>query len=166
MKLVLGGLNGEYLLDIVESAAAVTERVDAAVAYARESSLLFDWCWDKRVPLRFWGRFDDSVPVSVPLLKLFLDRRSPSFVCRLVRHLHAKVIWWRGHGAYVGSANITQKAWYNNIESGLFLTEAELTSSGQADDIERLFRAVDEHSASLTQELYNAIEARSRQLQA
>jgi hypothetical protein len=30
MKLVLGGLNGEYLLDIVESAAAVTERVDAA----------------------------------------------------------------------------------------------------------------------------------------
>jgi phosphatidylserine/phosphatidylglycerophosphate/cardiolipin synthase-like enzyme len=76
------------------------------------------------------------------------------------------VIWWRGHGAYVGSANITQKAWYNNIESGLFLTEAELTSSGQADDIERLFRAVDEHSASLTQELYNAIEARSRQLQA
>jgi hypothetical protein len=87
MKLILGGLNGEYLRDITEAAASDTERVDAAVAYATETSLLFDWCWEKRIPLRFWGRFDEGVPVSVPVLKLFLDRRSASFVCRLVRYL-------------------------------------------------------------------------------
>lgn len=165
MKLLLGGVNGDYLRNIVETAAPHTERVDAAVAYATEGALLFDWCWEKRIPLRFWGRFDDGVPVAVPILKCFIDRRSPAFCCRLVRHLHAKVIWWHGYGAYVGSANLTQSAWWNNLEAGFFLTEEELASSGQGAELDRLFVEVHKHSAPLTDELFRAIEARSRALQ-
>ena len=42
MELILGGINGNYLRDIIERAARETESVEAAVAYANDASLLFD----------------------------------------------------------------------------------------------------------------------------
>lgn len=165
MKLVLGGVNGLYLREILENAGQEVERVDAAVAYATREDLLFDWCWDNEVPLRFWGRFDAAVPVSVPILKGFLDRRSARYSCKLVRCFHPKVIWWRGYGAYIGSANLTPSAWYNNVEAGMFLTEEELEGSGQALELEALFTKIDGEASPLTQELYNLLERRSQELQ-
>ncbi|MBS3650041.1 hypothetical protein KEU06_15625 [Pseudaminobacter sp. 19-2017] len=104
LELLLNGINGTYLRSILLNAEKRTHRVDAAVAYATENDLLFDWCWDQKLPLRFWGRFDESVPVAIPVLKKFLDKRSGRYVCKLVRNFHPKVIWWRGYGAYIGSA--------------------------------------------------------------
>src|SRR5687768_1842200 len=99
MRLILNGINGRYLLEILENAAAETDIVEAAVAYAAADEL-FEWCWEKNIPLRYWGRLDDSLPVSVHLLRTFLSRRSPNFICKLVTRFHAKVIWWHGYGAY------------------------------------------------------------------
>lgn len=166
MKLILNGINGRYLRNIIESAAVETERVDAAVAYATDVSLLFDWCWEKEKPLRFWGRFDDGVPVSIPVLKTFLDRRSPNYSCYLLRHFHAKVIWWRGYGAYIGSANLSQSAWWNNIEAGHFLPEAEMVAAGTDIELEEFFRTVHKNASPLTQELFEALERRNRTLSA
>ena len=122
MRLVMGGINGHYLRNITENYAHDTEEVLAAVAYATHASLLFDWCWKHRIPLKFYGRLDDTIPVTVRILETFLSKRSANFVCRLVQHHHAKVIWWRGVGAYIGSANLTDSAWYKNIEAGCFFT--------------------------------------------
>ncbi len=165
MKLVLGGVNGLYLRGILENASDEVERVDAAVAYATSEDLLFDWCWNRNVPLRFWGRFDEAVPVAVPILKRFLDRRAARYSCKLVRAFHPKVIWWRGYGAYIGSANLTQAAWYNNVEAGIFLTEEELEDSGQALELDRLFAKIDAEASPLTKELYELLERRSLELQ-
>src|SRR5690242_5139787 len=126
MKLILNGINGRFLREINDNAVSQTERVDAAVAYATKGSLLFDWCLEHDIPLRFWGRFDESVPVGTQLLKTFLDQRSLNYSCKLVRSFHSKVIWWHGYGAYIGSANLTDAAWYRNIEAGCFFTEAEM----------------------------------------
>ena len=52
MRLVMGGINGHYLRDITENFASQTEEVLAAVAYATEVSLLFDWCWKNQIPLQ------------------------------------------------------------------------------------------------------------------
>jgi len=165
MRLVLGGVNGLYLREILDNAKALTERVDAAVAYATDDRLLFDWCWDNEVPLRFWGRFDEAVPVSVPILRRFLTRRSARYTCKLVRCFHPKVIWWRGYGAYIGSANLTQAAWYNNVEAGMFLTDDELEFSGQAFELEALFAKIDAAASPLTKELVDLMELRSQALQ-
>jgi hypothetical protein len=165
MKLILGGVNGRYLREIVESAAEETERVDAAVAYATDMTLLFDWCLGKRIPLRFWGRFDEGVPVAVPILRKFLQVGSPNFQCRSLRKLHAKVIWWRGYGVYIGSANLTSSAWYNNVEAGIFFMESEIADTEYTVEIESLFRIADDHSAPLTRELVDAIEKRERAIQ-
>src|SRR5665213_935265 len=165
MKLVLGGVNGLYLREILDAAVKTTERVDAAVAYATDDRLLFDWCWDKEIPLRFWGRFDEAVPVSMPILRRFLSRNSGRYVCKLVRCFHPKVIWWRGYGAYIGSANLTQAAWYNNVEAGLFLTDDELDASGQALELDTLFAKIDQAASPLTKELMDLLDQRSAELQ-
>ncbi|WP_428969809.1 phospholipase D-like domain-containing protein [Sphingomonas sp. Xoc002] len=171
MKLVLGGINGTYLRNFIEQASQPvdgklqTEAVWAAVAYATDTGLLFDWCWDKGVPLRFWGRLDDEVAVTVGVLNSFLSRRSPNFVCKLVQHHHAKVIWWRGFGVYIGSANLTSKAWYKNVEAGCFFPEAEID-----DELDRqisdLFAQLDAQATPLTEELRDWMIARAKKLAA
>jgi hypothetical protein len=164
MRMILNGINGQYLREITENAARDSELVEAAVAYASADEL-FEWCWQNDIPLRFWGRFDDSVPVSLNILRHFLTRRSPNFTCKLLTHFHAKVIWWHGVGAYIGSANLSNSAWYNNIEAGCFFEEAEIAGSVMDMQLQTFFRRVDEEASPLTDELFNAIESRSRELQ-
>ena len=161
MRLIMGGINGQYLRNITENCACDTEEVLAAVAYATDASLLFEWCWGHRIPLKFYGRLDDSVAVSVPILTSFLSRKSPSYLCRLVQHHHAKVIWWRGVGAYIGSANLTSSAWHKNVEAGCFFPEAEITHE-MGEDLFQLFKTLDAYSTPLTEELLQEMRQRSR----
>lgn len=165
LRFVLGGVNGLYLREILENAGDRVERVDAAVAYATSEQLLFDWCWNLEVPLRFWGRFDEGVPVSIPILQRFLNRRAARYSCKLVRRFHPKVIWWRGYGAYIGSANLTPSAWYNNVEAGVFITDEELEATSQGLELEALFTRIDEEASPLTEELFALLERRSQELQ-
>lgn len=159
MRLVLGGVNGHYLRNITTNAAADTEEVIAAVAYASDETLLFDWCMNHKIPLRYYGRLDESVAVSVPIIQSFLRRKSPNFVCKLVQHHHAKVIWWRGVGMYIGSANLSGPAWYRNIEAGCFFSEEEITDD-MAGEIQQLFATLDAHSTPLTEELLKEMQKR------
>lgn len=164
MRLMLGGINGEYLRYITDNHAADTEEVLAAVAYANDASLLFQWCWDNRIPLEYYGRLDEGLAVSISILDTFLARRSPTFVCRLVQHHHAKVIWWRGVGVYIGSANLTGSAWYSNVEAGCFFPEDEITDD-MARDLLDLFQTLKSNATPLTDELMAAMRHRARHLE-
>lgn len=163
MRLIMGGINGQYLRNITENYARQTEEVLAAVAYAADGSLLFDWCWDNKIPLKFFGRLDAAVAVSIPILENFLQRKSASFMCRLVQHHHAKLIWWRGVGIYIGSANLTGSAWYKNIEAGCFFSEEEVDDA-MASDVMAMFKVLEEHSTPLTEELVREMKHRERLL--
>ena len=163
MRLILGGINGHYLRNITNNFAAKTEEVWAAVAYANRTELLFDWCLEHRIPLRFYGRLDDTVAVSSPILKSFLDRGSPEFVCYLVQHHHAKVIWWRGVGIYIGSANLTDSAWYRNIEAGCFIGDHEISGEVET-DLLALFSTLHEHATPLTEEVFQAMDRQEIEL--
>ena len=161
MKLIMGGVNGHYLRNITENYAQDSDEVLAAVAYATDVQLLFEWCWTRRIPLKYYGRLDDGVAVSIPILNTFLKRKSANFVCRLVQHHHAKVIWWRGVGAYIGSANLTGNGWYKNVEAGCFIADSELTDE-MANDLFELFSTLDSNATPLTAELLKEMESRSR----
>lgn len=163
MRLILGAINGDYLRNITENCADQTEEVWAAVAYALDSTLLFEWCWNHQIPLKFYGRLDASIAVSSAILKDFLNKKSPTFACRLVQHHHAKVIWWRNVGMYIGSANLTNSAWYKNIEAGCFFSESEITDE-MADQIGEMFARLESHSTPLSEELLKHIEERERTL--
>lgn len=163
MRLILGGINGHYLRNITLNAAQETEEVLAAVAYATHAELLFDWCWKHEIPLRFYGRLDDQVAVTVPILESFLRRKSGISVCKLVQHHHAKVIWWRGVGVYLGSANLTDSAWHKNVEAGCFFPEDEITDE-MAAELQALFATLEQHATPLTQELVDEMRWRAREL--
>ncbi|WP_210163301.1 phospholipase D family protein [Niveispirillum irakense] len=159
----MNGINGNYLQYITENHSADTEEVIAAVAYATESSLLFDWCLEREIPLTFYGRLDEDVPVSYAILDKFLKKKSPNFACFLVQHHHAKIIWWKGVGVYVGSANLTQSAWNKNIEAGCFFDEAEISEEMEA-DLNKIFEKLTENSTPLTEELANIMKDRERSI--
>ena len=160
MKFVGGGINGVYLLGIHEQGMEKTDSLKIAVAYASGSPRILEDCWNKKIRVTFWGRYDDTNPVTLPILKTFLDRKSPNYVCKLVPDIfHAKVIWWDGYGAYVGSANLTENAWFGNIEAGVFFPEDELAESGLEEELLEFFEELDTHSYALTDEIFSEMSS-------
>ena len=160
MHLVMNGINKNYLRDIFENHAKNTTRVQAAVAYATEARLLFNWCLENSILLEYYGRLDEDVAVNINILNGFLKKKSPGYSCKLVEHHHAKVIWWHGVGMYVGSANLTNSAWYKNIEAGCFFEEGEINDVME-EEISKLFETLETYSTPLTEELVNVMQTRA-----
>jgi len=158
MKLIAGGINGQYLLEIHSQSVEKTDGVKAAIAYANGNPSFFKDCRDRNIKLTFWGRYDQTVPVATPILKSFLDAKSPNFVCKLVPDIfHPKVIWWGGYGVYIGSANLTHSGWYTNVELGIFLTEDEIVQNALTEELDHFFEEIDKRSWSLTREIYEEL---------
>jgi hypothetical protein len=167
MRAVLGKLNDELLLNLAMKAAPYCSHVDAAIAYADgRDHRLVQICKEKGLSLSFTGLLDETGAVSPGLLKELLTWGPTRANARLVKgHFHAKVIWWRGYGAYVGSANLTHKAWFNNIEAGVFLDEKELASSGVGDELDAMFDHLERVSVAVSDETVAKLEQLGRDRQ-
>jgi hypothetical protein len=154
MKAILGKLNDELLANLARKASPFCTQVDAAVAYAgRPDHPLLQECKEKQIRLRFFGLLDDGGAVGTALLNELVSWGPLRAEVRLVKgNYHPKVIWWRGFGAYVGSANLTDKAWFNNIEAGIFLDEDELVSTGVGDQLDELLEHLGKVSVPVTTE--------------
>ena len=170
MKFVGGAINKQWLQNVLADAMGDCVRVRAAVAYANQDNmLLFEACQRAGKPLVYYGRYDHTVPVHPHVLKWFLDQKSPGLVCKLVPDiLHAKVIWWEGAGVYLGSANLSERAWFSNIEAGVFIEHEEMIDQGLDVELEQFFDRVDSVSRELTMEHYQEIkqlaDARSKDI--
>ncbi|GEJ56658.1 phospholipase D family protein [Anaeromyxobacter diazotrophicus] len=160
MKVILGKLNNELLANLAFQAAAFCTEVEAAVAYAHGSDHpLLRVCEEKGPRLVFYGLLDDSGAVGISFLKTLLAWGPSRAQVRLVKgNYHPKVIWWHGFGAYVGSANLTDKAWFNNIEAGVFFEDAELAANGVGSELEGLFEHLAVRSTPVTDELIAKLE--------
>ncbi|MFT4506326.1 phospholipase [Caballeronia sp. 15711] len=158
MKFVAGPVNGVLLRDVLHGAISYCSRVRAAVAYANASNgnvELFEACKKAGKQLTYYGRYDETVPVTPEVLEWFLVQRSPDLVCKLVPDiLHAKVIWWEGVGVYIGSANLSDRAWNSNIEAGVFVEELDLDENGFRDELNAFFDVLETHSTLLKYEHY------------
>ncbi len=160
MEVVLGKLNDELLINLANRAGTRCSEVHAAVAYAEGADHpLLRACKDSPLKLIFYGLLDEGGAVGLQFLKELLSWGPSRAEVRLVKgHFHTKVIWWRGFGAYIGSANLTHKAWFNNLEAGMFLEEAELVSTGTAADLDDLFHYLPAHSIPVTTEIVRRLE--------
>jgi hypothetical protein len=146
------------LLNIHAAALDECVEVKAAIAYAQQDVngiLLLEDCWRKGKKLTFYGRVDGTCPIDLRILAWFLKRNSPNAVCKLVPHwLHAKVIWWVGEGVYIGSANLTDRAWNQNFEAGIYLTHAEIEQFDLVLELEEFFDGLEQYSFALDQNEY------------
>lgn len=111
--------------------------------------------------LRFYGRYDTSLPVALPVVEWFLDNNWRKTVTgSLVPDFyHPKVIWWKGRGAYIGSANLSHRAWHQNIEIGTFIDEVDLQASGMLEDLELIFNEIAARAYPIDSDLRNKMKA-------
>jgi len=157
MKLIANGLNNEYFTNILPPNGSEIDEVVAAIAYGDDKTTLLDHCLKNKYSLKIWMRYDHTVPVAPSFLKKLLNSMKNGVFCHLVPdRLHAKVIWFKGHGAYIGSANLTDNAWYKNIEAGVFFTDEDLYSSGMLEQLEDFFSGLEglEKAFPLTDDIY------------
>jgi len=140
MKFYGNKVNGSYLRDVLPSSDDDVELVKAAIAYGSDASTLLQNCLDNKLRLDIWMRYDHTVPVAPMLLRKLLANVGNNIFCNLVPDiLHSKVIFWKGYGAYIGSANLTGKAWNTNIEFGVFISEEELLTANIGHELEEFF---------------------------
>ncbi len=158
MQVVMGEMNGVRLINLMTSATGKCSRVTAAVAYATQNSPFLDHCLANKIPLDFFGLLDEDGAVSVPLLQQMLQAGPLAVKPRLIKgHFHSKIIWWHGYGAYIGSANLTSKAWFSNVECGVFFDESEIIGQPLQTDLEQQFAYLLKHSGPVTSELLKAL---------
>lgn len=159
MKAILGKLNDELLTNLMNKAMPFADSVQAAVAYAQPHPF-FETCKKHGLRLTYYGLLDEESAVSTALLRDLLNQGPSKVECRLVKgHFHPKVIWWRGFGAYVGSANLTHAAWFHNVEAGVFLDEDDLQTTGFGEQLDAMFDHLAANSVPLTKELLSKLES-------
>ena len=160
MDIIANGINENYLDNYLNNAPPEgIERVKVAVAYADNfaEEKLIKFCKDREIPLIFYGRMDHSCPISSNVLEKFLQL-GPSYTCKLIKNFfHPKVLWFEGYGAYIGSANLTHRSWYKNIEIGTWFTNDDLIKFNFIEELEDFFETIEEKSNPLTRELLNKL---------
>ena len=161
MKAILGQINGAYLEDILLAAGEKTDAVWAAVAYVTDDRL-FKWAYERGIPIKFWGRWDAGCCVRPTIAQWFINRQNANYQCFFVTNYHPKVIWWRGYGVYLGSANLTDSAWFRNIEAGVFLTEDEIDDIEIRDTLEAFFAKIRENAFPVSSEIVKELDRRQK----
>ncbi|WP_272691238.1 phospholipase D family protein [Providencia sp. PROV132] len=140
MKLVANGLNKQFFKSLLPPSGTELDGVVAAIAYGDDRTELLQHCIDNKYRLDIWMRYDHTVPVAPSFLTKLLRNTKNNIFCKLVPDaLHSKIIWWKGYGAYIGSANLTDRAWYSNIEAGVFFTESDLIASDMLEQLTEFF---------------------------
>ena len=122
-------------------------RLKVAVAYCKNYEL-FEYCKNQRIKLDYFGRLDDSINLDLEKLKSFLTDDISIHIIGGSK-FHSKVIWCNGYGAYIGSANLTQSAWENNIECGLWVTQKELEDDGLTNSLNDFFKFIQKEAKLL-----------------
>ncbi|WP_211183501.1 phospholipase D-like domain-containing protein [Thalassotalea sp. Y01] len=158
MKLIASGINNQFLSSCLPNSGEEVDGVLAAIAYGQDSDnvTLLKNCLDNKFRLDIWMRHDETVPVSIGLLTKLLRNMKNNIFCQLIPDvMHSKVIWWQGYGAYIGSANHTNRAWWTNIEAGMFFTEEELICNDLIPQLEFFFEGLRDikEAIPLSQEL-------------
>lgn len=143
MKFYANKLNGSFLRNVLPGESVEVDWVRAAIAYGSDGTTLVKNCLEHGRRLDIWMRYDHTVPVEPRLLRLFLRNTGKNIFCTLIPDvLHAKVIWWKNYGVYVGSANLTERAWVSNIEFGVFIPEQDLEANGGITEIDGFFESL------------------------
>ena len=145
------------LLTAHTAAMKVTTRVQVAAAYASRTDhpILVD-CTREKIRCEVWSRHDHSLATTVPVLEwAFRQQRAHgNLTWRLLGSFyHPKVVWWHGYGVYVGSANLSESAWFSNCEAGTLLLEADLDEAGLRQPLIDFFADVHAQSKPITEQL-------------
>lgn len=102
----------------------------AAIPYAMQgvaSEDFYETATRADIETTTFCRLDWSIPFDTRILQKYSSQSIRFFF--IEEYLHAKVIWWKGWGAYVGSCNLTDRACFENYEAGYFIDQGAMQQS-------------------------------------
>lgn len=144
MRLIGNALNDDYFLNLVSLADnPKLQEVRLAVAYVSDMNNVFALVEKRKVPLTLYALMDGDQFPSAAVLSKFV--RSSPISWRLfltANYYHPKIYWFRGIGAYIGSANLSQGGWTRNLECGIWLSDEELHEQGLVDQLSSMFEVI------------------------
>lgn len=159
MELIANALNGRFPVDLVTRADvdALTQ-IDLAVAYVTHMDAIFDLATRRDVPLTLFALADGHGFPQPEVARRFVHSKRTSWRLLLTRDFyHPKLMWFRGAGAYIGSANLTDKAWVRNVECGIWIPEDELQESNWADELASIIAEMEPRFREATDEDLDAL---------
>lgn len=125
MKLTFDFKTKRHLVVILQNIPRTVKKIHAAIAYTK-SDLLINTCINNKIQLDWWGLFDSKESTSYEIVKKAISSELVRFY-PFAEYFHPKVIYFEGYGLYIGSANMTHSALYNNVEAGIFIEFKEMT---------------------------------------
>lgn len=144
------------------AAIKITKHVQAAVAYVSTTTnpIIAD-CDRLGIRCQVWSRHDGTLPTALRVMEWACKRMKANgnLTWKLLgSYYHPKVIWWRGYGVYIGSANLTDAAWNSNCEAGIVILESELDAGEHRQQIEDFFTELSAQAVTLTDAIYAEAE--------
>ena len=154
MRIVGNALNG-YFFDNLAYAADndSLEHVIAAVAYVKDMGPILDVAKNRGVPITLFALADEGGFPALNILRKFVLNSPPSWQLFLIRRCyHPKIVWFRGVGCYIGSANLTDSGRNRNLECGVWFDEDDLDSLNWRDELASMLDVIRENSTPATEE--------------
>jgi hypothetical protein len=158
MRIIGNSLNGDYPANLVKLADSPDlQGIDLAVAYVTKMDELFELADRREVPVNLYALADGNFP-NLNVAQRFVSGGRTSWRLFLTREFyHPKVMWFRGVGAYIGSANLTDKAWWRNLECGVWLDQDDLDDLNWVDELDSMLAGVRERCVEATKEHLDAL---------
>lgn len=158
MDLIANSLNNRYPRELAAQADRdELTQIDLAVAYVSRMDELFNLAERRDVPFNLYALADGEFP-HIDVIRRFIESGHLSWHIFLTRaFFHPKIMWFRGIGAYIGSANLSDRAWVQNIECGVWIPQEELISMQWVGQLDLLFRMIAERSVAATSDHLKAL---------
>jgi len=160
MQLVANKVNDCWLENFVQlEANRQLEEIILAVAYVSNMDSIFKLASEKNVPLSLYALCDGMGNTNTDIIQYFLDASNTSWRLYLIRDFyHPKIMWFKGVGAYIGSANLSKRAWTSNVECGVWFTQDDLLKFSMIDELSSIIDVIQERSTEATKEILKAIK--------
>lgn len=155
MKLFLDYKTTRKFAHLIKNIPDNVKEISASIAFTQDDTLM-KICNNKKIHLDWWGLLNSDISTKLEIVKDAI--KSPYIKFFLFPKLfHSKLIWFHEYGVYIGSHNLTENAMYNNIETGVFIPENELSKEYKT-EIEKYFDFLREKSILATIEDTELIE--------
>ena len=161
MKIVGNSLNGVWTREVVQwSDNDDLLGIELAVAYTSKMDELLKLSSRRKIPLNLYTLADGDGFPSLDVARAIVRSSNSSLRLYLIKKFyHPKIMWFRGVGAYIGSANLSDSAWSRNQECGIWMDEDELHRENWIEQLGSIFMTVRESCKEATLEDIEALDA-------
>lgn len=164
MKIVANSLNGVWTREVVNWCdTGDLLSIELAVAYTSRLEELLKLSSRRKVPLNLYTLADGDGFPSLDVARNIVLSSNASWRLYLIRNFyHPKIMWFRGVGAYIGSANLSDRAWSRNQECGIWMDEEELYRENWIEQLGSIFMTVRSSCKEATLEDIESLDAIKR----